>query len=275
MIGAFAAAAAVLAAAMLPLAGSWQPRFRAHPDRAALGDAGWRYGIARWECLRLASAIVGVALATAVGAAPVGALAFAIAPSIVVRLRAQAARDRARGALTKLLQAAHALLRSGVALPESLRRAVAGCDDAIARRPFAIALRRFDLGDSLDEAIRAAAATVTDRRAAAVLHTLALGVSERLPIDRAAALLEAMAERATYDERLEADVRARSAGIRVQSYLLAAVVPALALYLVATMPGLGATLATGLGRTVLVPLAIGLEIAGIAVSRRIVRSVSG
>jgi Flp pilus assembly protein TadB len=225
--------------------------------------------------VRVACAIAGVALATVLGAPPVGACALAIAPSIVVRLRAQAARERARSALTKVLQEAHALLRSGVALPEALRRAAAGCDDAIARRPIAAALRRFDLGDPLDDAIRAAAATTLDRRAVAVLHTLALGVSQRLPIERAAALLDAMAERAVYDERLDAEVRARSAGARMQSYLLAAVVPALALYLVATMPGLGATLATGLGRTVLVPLAVGLEVAGIAVSRRIVRSVSG
>jgi hypothetical protein len=46
------------------------------------------------------------------------------------------------------------------------------------------------------------------------------------------------------------------------------------LYLVATMPGLGATLGTTLGRTVLIPVAALLEIAGIVVSRRIVRGVS-
>ena len=57
-------------------------------------------------------------------------------------------------------------------------------------------------------------------------------------------------------------------------YLLAAVVPLLAAYLVVTMPGLALTLGSGLGRTVLVPAAAALEIAGITVGRRIVRSVS-
>jgi Flp pilus assembly protein TadB len=70
------------------------------------------------------------------------------------------------------------------------------------------------------------------------------------------------------------DVRARTAGVRVQSYLLAAIVPALALYLVATMPGLGATLATTLGRTVLIPVAAALEVAGIVLNRRVVRGIS-
>src|SRR5438477_278601 len=83
------------------------------------------------------------------------------------------------------------------------------------------------------------------------------------PAGRAAALLEAIVARAVHDERLDADVRARTAGVRLQSYLLAVIVPALAAYLVATMPGLGATLATPLGRTVLVPLATALEVAGI------------
>ena len=44
-------------------------------------------------------------------------------------------------------------------------------------------------------------------------------------------------------------------------------------YLLATMPGLAATLGSTLGRTVLVPGAAVLEVTGIVVSRRIVRTV--
>ena len=189
------------------------------------------------------------------------------------RPRAGGPRSRA-GALAQLLLDAHAALRSGIALPEALRRAAAGCPDRLARRPLETALQRFDLGDALDQAIREAVAGSTDRRLAATFHTLALGISERLPIERAAALLGAMAERAVHDERVDADIRARTAGVRVQSYLLAAIVPALSAYLVATMPGLGATLATPLGRTVLIPVAAVLEVAGIVVNRRVVRGVA-
>ena len=270
-LGALAAAAAALAIGMVPLGGAWIPRLRRHPDVAVLLDVGWERGLGRWELMRAAAMVVGIALARSAGIVPFAGAALGVVPSIVIRIRAQAARDRARGSTARLLVNAHALLSSGIALPEALRRAAAGCEDRVARRPFELAIERFDLGDALDDAIRAAAAGVRDRRLAATFHTLALGVTERLPIERAAALVEAMAERAVHDERLDAEIRARTAGVRVQSYLLAAIVPCLALYLVATMPGLGATLSTTLGRTVLVPLAAALEVGGIAVSRRIVR----
>ncbi|MCA1831506.1 MAG: type II secretion system F family protein [Actinobacteria bacterium] len=273
-LGTLAAAATALALGLLPLGGAWLPRVGPHPERAALADAGWALGPGRWEMLRALIVLGGVAVASVAGLAPATGIALGLAPSIVVRARAQAARDRARGSVAKLLLNAHALLRSGVALPEALRRAAAGCEDRLARRPFELALERFDLGDALDVAITHAAATAADRRLADTFHTLALGVTERLPIERAASLLEAMAERAVHDERLDAEVRARTAGVRVQTYLLAAIVPCLGLYLVATMPGLGATLSTTLGRTVLIPLAAVLEVGGIVVSRRIVRGAT-
>ena len=274
VVGALAATAAVLALGMLPIVGSWAPRPGGHPDADALADAGWRYGLARWESVRLTIIVVGVGLAHAAGIVPLAGAALALAPSIAVRVRARIARDRARASVAHLLVGAHALLCSGIALPEALRRAAAACEDPIARRPFDIAIGRFDLGAGLDEAIRSAVVSSTDRRLVETFHTLALGVTERLPIERAASLLEAMAERAVHDERLEEEIRAKTAGLRVQTYLLAGIVPAIALYLVATMPGLGATLNTTLGRTVLIPAAIILEVAGVLVSRRVVRTVA-
>jgi Flp pilus assembly protein TadB len=274
VVGALAAAAAALALGMLPLVGSWTPKPARHPDADALADAGWGLGLARWEGIRATLVVVGVTVAHAVGMAPLAGAALALAPSIAVRLRARIARDRARASIAEVLVTAHAMLRSGIALPEALRRAADACDDRIARRPFEIAIRRFDLGAALDDAIRSAVASSTDRRLGETFHTLALGVTERLPIERAASLLEALAERAVHDERLDEEIRARTAGLRVQIYLLAGIVPAIALYLVATMPGLGATLSTTLGRTVLIPVAIALEVAGVVVSRRVVRGVA-
>jgi Flp pilus assembly protein TadB len=277
LVGALAAGAAVLAIGTLPLLanrGSRTPTIGCHPDRDVLTDAGWPFSLARWECLRFALVIATFGVAYALPITPLAVVAVGLAPSLAARVRAQTARDRARASLAQLLLDTHAALRSGIALPEALRRAAAGCPDRLARRPFELAIRRFDLGDALDDAIRDAVAGSADRRLIATFHTLALGVSERLPIERAAALLEAMAERAVHDERVDMDVRARTAGVRVQSYLLAAIVPALALYLVATMPGLGATLATPLGRTVLIPAAVALEVTGIAVNRRVVRGIT-
>lgn len=274
LVGALASAAAVLAIGMLPLGRLRIPRVGRHPDQAALADAGWQLSLVRWECLRALLVVAGFGLAHDMGLWPAAGVAMAVIPSVVVHIRARVARDRARGSVTQVLLGAQAMLRSGIALPEALRRASAGCEVRLARRPFEVAMERFDLGDPLDEAIRAAVATSTDRRLVATFHTLALGVSERLPTDRAASLLAAMTERAIHDERLDAEVRARTAGVRLQSHLLAAIVPALALYLVATMPGLGATLGSALGRSVLIPLAGALEVAGIVVSRLVVRGIS-
>jgi len=274
LAGALALAAAILALALAALGAPSVRRIDRHPDRAALADAGWRFGLAWWEAGRVTSVALGAGLASLVGVPPILGFVVGLGPSVAVRIRAQGARDRARASVTELLLAAHGMLRSGVALPEALRRASVGCEDVLARRPFALALQRFDLGEPLDAAIRDAAANAPDPRTALLLHTLALGVTERLPIERAASLLEALAERAIFEERLAAEVRARAAGVRTQSYALAAVVPCLALYLVATMPGLGATLATPIGRGVLIPLAIVLEVAGVVAARRVVRGVS-
>ena len=93
VIGALAAGAAVLAIGALPLLGRWTPDLGRHPDRDALADAGWPFGLARWECLRWAVVIGGIVIAHALSVTPLSALALGLAPSIAVRVRAQAARD--------------------------------------------------------------------------------------------------------------------------------------------------------------------------------------
>ena len=274
VIGGLSVAAAIFAVGLLPLARKWGFPRLAHPDRSALRDSGWKVSLRRWEALRAAAVVIGCVSGSAAGMPLAAGAIVGLLPSVVARARAGSARDRARRSLAPLLAATHAGLRSGLALPEALRRAVAGCEDAIARRPFDEALARFDLGDPLDVALGVGATRSADPRVSDAMQTLALGISERMPIDRAASLLNAVAELVRYEEGVEIEVRARSAGIRVQLYLLAAVVPILALYLLATMPGLAETLGGTLGRTVLVPGAVVLEIFGILVSRRIVRAVS-
>lgn len=272
-IGASSLAAAIIAIALLPLAGGWRPPRLAHPDRDALRDSGIRVSLHRLEAIRAAAGLLGGLLGVAVGLPAAGVVLSLLAPSVALRVRAGTARGRARTALAPLLAAAHASLRSGLALPESLRRAVAACDDPIARRPFAAALARFDLGDPLDAALAIGARGSADPRLRDALETLALGVSERMPVDRAASLLDAVATLVRHDDGVESDIRARTAGLRVQLHLLAAVVPLLSLYLFFTMPGLATTLESPLGRTVLLPAAAILELAGLVVSRRIVASV--
>jgi Flp pilus assembly protein TadB len=269
-------ATAVVAAA-LALSGTRAPAITAapvHPDREALLDAGWRHGLLRWEGLRLAVLAVS-ALVAVTAAVPLGlALPAAVAPSIWVRARADGARDRGRRAFARVLVAIGSGLRSGLSLPDALRRALGAEEDPLATRSLRAALRSFDLGGGLDEALQAAAERARDVTERVALGTLALGVTERLPRDRLADLVDAVAERAQFALRLDDEVRARAAGARQQQKLLALLVPALAIYLGLTVPSLAATLGSDLGRYVLIPGAAALEIGGIVLGRRIVRDAA-
>jgi Flp pilus assembly protein TadB len=240
-----------------------------HPDRRALDDANWRQPLWRWEALRVGLILAGAFLSLATPLPLLVAVAAALAPSVIVRSRAGAARRRARLATTHLLRATEAALRSGASLPEALRRACAAAtEDRLARRPFVDALRAFDLGAPLDQALRASAHRGPDPRARVALETLAMGISARLPYDRAAILVAAVADRLAFEERLDEEIRARTAGLRSQVVLLALVVPVLAMYLAITVPSLAATLAQPIGRYVLIPAALGLELVGLIASRR-------
>ena len=265
-------ALAVTCALVSPIEGLRMPRSE-HPDARALTAAGWRRPLWQWEGIRAACILVALLLASALGLPSLAGVAGVVAPSVVIRLRADAAARRARVATTRLLRAAEAVLRSGGALPEALRRAVDASEDPLARRPFVDALRAFDLGAPLDEALRSSAVATRDRQARMALETLAIGVALRLPGDRAGLLVAAVTDRLAFEERLDEEVRARTSGLRSQVLLLAALVPGIAAYLAVTVPSLGVTLSAPFGRTILVPAAIALELLGIVASRRAVEGV--
>jgi Flp pilus assembly protein TadB len=195
-------------------------------------------------------------------------VAGALAPSLVVGSRAVAVRWRARLATTRLLRATEAALRSGASLPEALRRACDATEDRLGRRPFVEALRAFDLGAPLDHALRTSAHRATDPRTRIALETIAMGVASRLPHDRAGTLVAAVADRLAFEERLDEEIRARTAGLRSQVVLLALVVPGIAAYLALTVPSLAGTLGQPIGRFVLIPAAVVLELIGLIASRR-------
>ena len=272
------ALACALAVTSLALA----PAFRApvlakpiaHPDRDALRDAGWTRSLLIWEATRAGATLLALVIAVALSLPPIPAMvAGAIAPSMAARMRADRAGRRARGATTRMLRVTEAALRSNAGVPEALRRAIGGTEDRLAVRPFAAALRAFDLGAPLDDALRRAAGATADPRVRVALDTLALGIASRLPGERAGALVAAVADRLAFHERLEEDVRARTNGLQLQVILLAGLVPALTIYLSYTVPSLGSTLGSSLGKLVLIPAAVLLEAVGILASRRAVNGV--
>lgn len=241
-----------------------------HPDAAFLRDGGWSGGLRRWETLRALVVAVALAATLLFGLPPIAALLAAPLPSLWIRSRAEGARDRARRALAPIVASTGAALRSGTSIADALRRA-ADAAEPLAARPITDALRAFELGASLDVALQTAAEAGGDDRSRIALGALALGVGERLPRERLAELLAVVGDRLAFEDRLDDDVRAHAAGARQQQRLLAALVPAIALYLSITIPTLAATLGSDLGRYVLIPVAATLEAAAVLLGRRVVR----
>lgn len=241
-----------------------------HPDALELLDAGIGWGLLRWEAIRGGLVILALITAAAFDLPLAMAIPAAVGPSVWIRVRAAAARERARRAMTRLVSGTEAALRSGTTLPEALRREANACREPLARDAVHAAIRAFDLGASLDAGLRSAAANLRDRRGALVLETLGMAAEERLASARAAALLAGLADRLAFEERLEDEVKARASGARQQQKLLALLVPAIAVVLIGSMPSLALALDSTLGRFVLIPGAIALQVAGVVLARRIV-----
>jgi Flp pilus assembly protein TadB len=172
--------------------------------------------------------------------------------------------------MTRVITGTEAALRSGATLSEALRREASASTEPLARDAVQAAIRAFDLGASLDTGLRSAAGSLRDRRMALVLETLGLAAEERLASARVADLLAGLADRLTFEERLEDEVRARASGARQQQKLLALLVPAIAIVLIGSMPALATALDSTLGRFVLIPGAVALEVAGVVLARGIV-----
>jgi Flp pilus assembly protein TadB len=243
-----------------------------HPERDLLREAGWTRSLPEWEYLRALATVLGLALAGSLGVLPIG-LIGAAAPSVAARTIAARRRDERARETISLLQMTLAGLRSSASLTEALRLAVSsGQVDTFG--PFAGAVRAFDLGAPLDDALLAARAQARDRRVLLGLDAISLCVAEQLPASRCGALIASVVERLVFEQRTADDVRARTSGLRVQILLLAALVPGLGVYLAITVPGVAETLMNPLGRFVLVPLAAALEAAGVFTSRRVMRDIS-
>ena len=273
LAGAIATALAVTCLVLIPLGSSrlWELPMT-HPERSVLREAGWTRSVLMWESVRATTIICGLALASAVGATPLG-LIGAVVPSFVARTLARRRREERARQTVALLQMTLAGLRSGAGLTEALRLAAAS-EPEVEFGPFAAALRAFDLGAPLDVALRGARARTRDHRLLVGLDALSLCVAEQLPASRCATLIASTVERLVFEQRITDDVRARTSGLRVQIVLLAALVPGLALYLALTVPGMAETLTTPLGRFVLLPLAATLEVIGILASRRVAGDIA-
>jgi len=225
---------------------------------------------------RHVTVLVAIALGVAVSALTLALLARGEsmpAPSADVLTRLVSRRSRVRPARAlEVLRSTEGALRSGVPIATALRLATDG--PAPSDDPFVRAVQVFELNTPLDAAIRGLAEGSKDRGVRLALQAVAIVASQELPPTRAAIIVGGIADRIAFEARLAEEIASRTSGLRAQIVMLALLVPALAAYLAATVPGLLDVLSSPLGRFVLIPAATMLELAGILASRAIVRRVT-
>lgn len=221
------------------------------------------------------SALAAIALGVAVTSLTLALFAHGDTASprigdLLRRLVSKRARVSPARAL-EVLRSTEGALRSGLPITAALRLAT----EASARPddPFLRVVQGLDLNTPLDESIQRLAERSADRGVRLALQAFAIVASAELPATRAAIIVGGIADRVAFETRLADEIASRTSGLRAQIVMLALLVPALAAYLAATVPGLVDVLWSPLGRLVLIPIAAVLELAGIAASRVIARSV--
>jgi Flp pilus assembly protein TadB len=217
--------------------------------------------------------LLAVALATFLLALAIVAPADAIDPFAAVATLGERRRHRARrrageASLVATLETMLAASRAGLVLREAIAVALDRARGELAER-LRDALARETLGagmgDAIADARRGAVGGI-----AALLTDLELCARARFPSERVAALAEDELGALRFARDLASDLHARTAGPRFQVWVLATIVPALALYLAAMSPTLAEELAAPIGRLVFIPGGVLFEIAGLVLSRRVV-----
>lgn len=258
LVGSAAAALAGLCACLAAF-GVTAPLPRARPSRRDLA-------------IGAATGAAGVAVGLALGVPFLGPLA-GVLPWWWRRRGRERDRANAQASILPVLETLVATSRAGLVLPEALAAAVLSARGELAAALEA-ALLSLRLGAAPADALRAARATTSAPGVVTLLSDLELCARSRLGAEDTAGFLDDVLERLRFERELASDLRARTSGQRFQVWLLAAVVPALALYLSVMSPTLAGQLASPLGQHVLIPAGALFEIGGIVVSRRVLKRAS-
>jgi Flp pilus assembly protein TadB len=207
---------------------------------------------------------------------PVLAVAGGVGGIIVPRLylgwlvHLQSRRSEAEAPL--LLQGLLSGLSAGGTYLDALRQARLSATDPWVREDLDLVIQRFLLDAPLHEGLEEVRARTRTRNLGLIWETLARCARSHLPSQAARNLLLELSGTVQFNVQLANEVHARSAGQRLQIWLLALIVPGMYVYLRLMSPELLSMLdETIMGRFLLVPLAAGLEVLGIVLSFRLAR----
>jgi Flp pilus assembly protein TadB len=226
-----------------------------------------------WICLASPPALLllGLVLGSPVVAVAGAAIGFAL-PRLYVGTLVNAQRRRSEAEAPRMLQIMLASLTAGRTYLETLEEARSRAHDRWLRDDLDHIISRFHLDVPLEQSIAEVRATTAGRNLGLIWDNLAICIANRIPASRAKGLFVELSSTVQFNVQVQQEVRARTSGQRSQIWLLAAIVPGLFLYLRVINPDFFTVLdQTAVGRFVLFPAAVCLEITGVVLSIRLSR----
>jgi Flp pilus assembly protein TadB len=221
----------------------------------------------------LAPLVLGLlGLVLSVPMAIVGAVGGIFVPRLYLRYlvgsEARAADDEAPRVLRAMVNRAAA----GGTYPDLFAAAAEVARHRWVRADFEDLLARYYANEPLAEALAAIRPRQAGRNLGLVFDALIVLAATQQPASAATSVLGSLNEAARSNQAIARQATAESRGLRIQALILAIVIPALFFYLLLVNRELVAPVVdTALGRFVLLPAAVLLEVAGIVLSWRVTR----
>jgi Flp pilus assembly protein TadB len=213
----------------------------------------------------------GLVLGSPIVAAVAGASGFAV-PRLYLDALVRAQRRRTEAEAPRMLQVILASLAAGSTYLEALQEARARAGDRWLRDDLDHVIAEFHLGVPLERSIAEVRTATAGRNLALVWDDLAICIANRIPAARAKGLFVELSSTVQFNVQVQQEVRGRPPGQRAQIWMLALIVPGLFLYLRIIDSDLFSVLDdTTLGRWVLLPVAVALEVLGLVLSFRLAR----
>jgi len=193
-------------------------------------------------------------------------------PRVYLDALVRAQQRRTEAEAPRLLQIILASLTAGRTYLEALQEARSRASDRWLRADLDHIISQFHLDVPLERSIAEVRSWTAGRNLALVWDNLAICIGNRIPASRARGLFTELSATVQFNVQVQAEVSARTSGQRMQIWLLAAIVPGLFLWLRFINPDFFVVLdATAIGRFVLFPAAVCLEVVGITLSFRLSR----
>jgi Flp pilus assembly protein TadB len=201
-----------------------------------------------------------------------GFLVGLLAPRIYLNALLSAQRRRTEAEAPRILQVILASLVAGRTYLEAITEARSRAHDRWMQDDLDFIIRQFHLDVPLEKAIAEVRSYCVGRNLGLIWDNLAICIANKIPATKAKELLMELSSTVQFNVQVEQEVKAKTSGLRVQIWMLAAIVPALFFYLRFLNPEFFSVLNdTLLGKFVLFPLAAFLEVFGIVLSFRVAR----